>query len=237
MGGSAARRSERRSEAARICSARAVILGTLPPGRPGRQRYASRVSYLPYHPAQLGILIPEDPRAGYAPVSARAFVFDQLTSLSHTFPGQVARHPTERAEDAPTDAILLEPPQLVLSAELVDKPLNTGFYPFPTPIAKADRALNRAADLARLRDAKTLFTVVAPGIVVSHRAISQLIVTPSPDDIRVSVQLTLERVVLVDLLTSPAVADADSVALGAQKVETGYDRTPGRTYSGTLAVS
>ena len=182
------------------------------------------MSYLPYHPSQLGILLPEDPRRGFRPVLERAFVFDQLTSLTVTFPGQVARHPTEQAENAPTDAILQEPAQVALVAELVDKPLNTGLYPFPTPALRPDRALSRAADLARLKDSKTLVTLVAPGFVLANRAIASLVVTPSPETMSVSVQLTLERVALVNLQTIPAVADSDSVALGAQKVETGFRR-------------
>ena len=182
------------------------------------------MSYLPYHPAQLGILIPEDPARAFRPAVERAFIFDQLTSQVLTLPGSVARHPTERAQDAPTDAILGEPATAQISAELVDQPLNTSLYPFPIPGGRPDRALNRAADLMRLKDSKTLVTFVGPGVVLANRAIASLIVTPSPDDGRVSVQLTLERVVLVDLLLVAAVADSDSTALGAQKVEHGFRR-------------
>lgn len=184
------------------------------------------MSYLPYHPSQLGILIPEDPRRGYRPALERAFIFDQLVNFTITQPGSVARHPTERAESAPTDAILEEPAQVALTAELVDKPLNTGLYPFPIPGGRPDRALSRAAELARLKGTKSLWTLVVPGFVLANRAISQLVTTPSPDDARVTVQITLERVVLVDLLVVPSIADVDSVSLGAQKVETGFRGVP-----------
>jgi hypothetical protein len=182
------------------------------------------VSYLPHHPAQLGILIPEEQARAFRPAVERAFIFDQLTSQVLTLPGAVARHPTERAEDAPTDAILGEPATAQITAELVDKPLNTGLYPFPIPGVRPDRALNRAADLMRLKDTKSLFTYIGPGVVLANRAIAALVVTPSPDDGRVSIQLTLERVVLVDLQTVAVVPDSDSVALGAQKVEHGFRR-------------
>ena len=175
-------------------------------------------------PAQLGVLIPEDPRRQYRPILSRAFVFDQLTSFTVTFPGQVARHPTERAEQAPTDAILGEPPQVQLVAELVDKPLRPETYPYDPEagLHYYGRALDRAAQLARLRDLKLLFTVVVPGFVLSNRAIASLVITPSPEDDSVSIQVALERAVLVDLQAIPVVEDSDSVALGAQKAETGF---------------
>jgi hypothetical protein len=83
---------------------------------------------------------------------------------------------------------------------------------------------DRAADLMRLKDTKSLFTYIGPGVVLANRAIAALVVTPSPDDGRVSIQFTLERVVLVDLQTVAVVPDSDSVALGAQKVEHGFRR-------------
>lgn len=179
------------------------------------------MSYLGLNPAQLGVLIPQEPLTGLLRRDL-AIAFDLLQSVSYQHPGQVARHPIQSGAEGPSDAILEEPPRVSISASFVDKPLTSGSLPFPTPYVQPDRCLAQANALTELKSRRQLVTAVLPGYVLADRAISTLEVTPSPDAAEVTVSLTLEHVRVVGLSLIPAVADADSKALGGgQTVEYG----------------
>ena len=179
------------------------------------------VSYIGLNPAQLGVLIPQDPLTGLLRIDL-AIAFDLLTSVSYQSQGAVARHPIQSGSEGPSDAILEEPERCTISAAFSDKTFTTGLIPVPTPFSQPDRCLGLAQTLADLKSRRQLVTAVLPGRVLADRAISMLETTPSPDATEVDVTLTLEHVRVVSLTLIPAVADSDSIALGQQTVETGY---------------
>ncbi|TXH41747.1 MAG: hypothetical protein E6Q97_36935 [Desulfurellales bacterium] len=179
------------------------------------------MSYIGLNPAQLGLLIPQDPLTGLLRVDLM-LVFDLLSSVTWQQSGQVARHPIQSGREGPSDAILEEPERVSITASFVDKPLSTGLIPAPTPIVQPDRCLMQAQALSDLKARRQLLTAVVPGRVFADRAISTLDVTPSPDGGEVEVQLTLDHVRVVSLGFTGAIADAQSKALGQQVVEFGY---------------
>lgn len=178
------------------------------------------VSYLGLNPAQLGVLVPQDPLTGLLRVDLALF-FDLLHSVSYQHQGQTARHPIQSGKEGPSDSILEEPPRTVLSASFVDKPLSTGFIPLPVPFSQPDRCLAQAQALVSMKSRRQLLTAVLPGFVLADRAITTLEVSPQSDGVEVLVNLTLDHVRVVSLTLIPAVADADSKALGMQFTEQG----------------
>ncbi len=180
------------------------------------------MSYLGLNPAQLGVLIPQDPLTGL-PRLDELIVFDLLTGVSYQSQGQVARHPVQSGREGPSDAILDEPERCSLQATFVDKPMTTGLIPLPLPFSQPDRCLLQAQALADLKARRRLVTAVLPGRILADRAISMLETTPSPDGAEVAVNMYLEHVRIVSLSFLPVQVDSDSLALGGgQKTEIGY---------------
>lgn len=178
------------------------------------------VSYIGLNPAQLGVLIPQDPLTGLLRIDL-AIAFDLLSSVSYQSQGSVARHPVQSGREGPSDAIMEEPERCSIAASFSDKTFTTGLIPVPTPFSRPDRCLGLAEDLRNLKSRRQLLTAVLPGRVLADRAISMLDITPSPDATEVDVSLTLEHVRVVSLTLIPAVADSDTIALGSQTTETG----------------
>lgn len=174
------------------------------------------MSYIGLNPAQLGVLIPQDPLTGLLRVEL-AIVFDLLQSVDYQYGGQVARHPIQSGREGPSDAILDEPEQCSVSACFVDAPTT----PSSLVPSRPDRCLAQAQALVDLKARRQLLTAVLPGRILADRAISLLRVTPSPDSASVDVQITLEHVRVVSLNFLGAVADADSKALGSQTANIG----------------
>lgn len=187
------------------------------------------MSYLGLNPAQLGVLIPQDPLTGALRID-QAIVFDLLTSVSFTHGGSVARHPIQSGREGPADAIHEEPPRCSLSGSFVDKPMTTGRVPYSEP----DRCLAMGRALADLKARRQLLTVVLPMRTLVDHAIATLELSPDPAGVEVSASLTLEHVRVVSLTLVPAVADSDSKALGLQTTEIGFGG--GRAYAGPLSV-
>ena len=178
------------------------------------------VSYIGLNPAQLGVLIPQDPLTGLLRIDL-AIAFDLLSSVSYQSQGSVARHPVQSGREGPSDAIMEEPERCSIAASFSDKTFTTGLIPVPTPFSRPDRCLGLAEDLRNLKSRRQLLTAVLPGRVLADRAISMLDITPSPDATDVDVSLTLEHVRVVSLTLIPAVADSDTIALGSQTTEIG----------------
>lgn len=191
------------------------------------------MSYLGLNPAQLGVLIPQDPLTGALRID-QAIVFDLLTSVSFTHGGSVARHPIQSGREGPADAIHEEPPRCSLSGSFVDKPMTTGRVPLPLPYSEPDRCLAMGRALADLKARRQLLTVVLPMRTLVDHAIATLELSPDPAGVEVSASLTLEHVRVVSLTLVPAVADSDSKALGLQTTEIGFGG--GRAYAGPLSV-
>ena len=179
------------------------------------------MSYLGLNPAQLGVLIPQDPLTGLLRIDL-AIAFDLLTGVSYQSMGQVARHPVQSGEEGPSDAIMDEPERCSIQGVFVDRPLYNGPIPVPFPFSQPDRCLIQAGNLAVLKARRQLLTAVLPGRILSDRAISMLETTPSPDGAEVTISMTLEHVRVVSLTLIPVQADADAKALGNQTSETGY---------------
>ena len=179
------------------------------------------MSYLGLNPAQLGVLIPQDPLTGLPRID-ELIVFDLLMSVDYQSQGQVARHPIQSGKEGPADSILDETERCSIQACFVDKPFTTGLIPLPLPFSQPDRCLLQAQALADLKARRQLVTAVVPGRILADRAISMLMTTPSPDGAEVSVSMILEHVRVVSLSFLPVVADADSMALGSQTTEKGY---------------
>jgi hypothetical protein len=177
------------------------------------------VSYIGLNPAQLGVVIPQEPLTGALRFD-QAIAFDLLTQVSFQSQGAVARHPIQSGREGPSDSILEEPERCTISAVFADKPLEIGFVinaNFPAP----DRCLGLATDLRNLKAKRQLLTMILPGRVLADRAISMLEITPSADGAQVDITITLEHVRVVSLTLIPAVADSDTIALGSQTTETG----------------
>lgn len=196
------------------------------------------MSYLGLNPAQLGVLIPQDPLTGALRID-EAITFDLLTSVSFSHGGSVARHPIQAGSEGPTDAIHEEPSRCSLSGSFVDKPLPAGRISLPFPFSELDfsepdRCLAMGRALAELKAKRQLVTAVLPMFVLADRAIATLELSPDPAGVEVSASLTLEHVRVVSLTLVPAVADSDSKALGLQTTEIGFGG--GRAYTGPLSV-
>ena len=75
------------------------------------------VSYIGLNPAQLGVVIPQEPLTGALRFD-QAIAFDLLTQVSFQSQGAVARHPIQSGREGPSDSILEEPEELrVIIAE------------------------------------------------------------------------------------------------------------------------
>lgn len=70
------------------------------------------MSFQPYHPSRLGLVVPEDLQTG-ALATDRTFAFDGVLEWSADDPTQIARHPVELGLKAVTDARLKGEPQRV----------------------------------------------------------------------------------------------------------------------------
>ena len=178
------------------------------------------VSYIGLNPAQLGVLIPQDPLTGALRLD-QAIIFDLLTQVSYQSQGAVARHPVQSGREGPSDSILEEPERCTISAVFSDKTFTVGLAQIPVPFSEPDRCLAKAQQLANMKSKRQLVTAVLPGRVLADRAISMLETTPSADGAQVDVTLTLEHVRVVSLTLIAAVADSDTIALGLQTTETG----------------
>lgn len=178
------------------------------------------VSYIGLNPAQLGVVIPQEPLTGALRFD-QAIAFDLLTQVSFQSQGAVARHPVQSGREGPSDSILEEPERCTLSAVFSDKTFTAGLVQVPVPFSEPDRCLGKAQQLLTLKAKRQLLTVVLPGRVLADRAISMLETTPSADGAQVDITMTLEHVRVVSLTLIPAVADSDTIALGSQTTETG----------------
>lgn len=178
------------------------------------------VSYIGLNPAQLGVVIPQDPLTRALRFD-EAMIFDLLTQVSFQSQGAVARHPVQSGREGPSDSILEEPERCTLSAVFSDKTFTAGLVQVPVPFSEPDRCLGKTQQLLTLKAKRQLLTVVLPGRVLADRAISMLEITPSADGAQVDITMTLEHVRVVSLTLIPAVADSDTIALGSQTTETG----------------
>ena len=133
------------------------------------------VSYIGLNPAQLGVVIPQEPLTGALRFD-QAIAFDLLTQVSFQSQGAVARHPIQSGREGPSDSILEEPERCTISAVFVDKPLEIGFVinaNFPAP----DRCLGLATDLRNLKAKRQLLTMISASRE-SCFALSTLCCTP-----------------------------------------------------------
>lgn len=76
------------------------------------------MSFAPYHPSRLGLVIPEDLRTG-ALIADRTFAFDGVLEWSADDPTTIARHPVELGAKAVTDARLKADPVRVQATFLL----------------------------------------------------------------------------------------------------------------------
>lgn len=173
------------------------------------------MSFLPFHPSRLGLIIPEDLLTGvYRP--DRTFSFDGVIDWSAEDPTTVARHPVERGKKAVTDARLkADPRRMQATFLLTDTPeAESPYLPIAKPFTAPDRCVRRFADFERFAAANDPVTVSVPGKSLRRMAIGTVRDRPHPNGVGLLVDVQFEELRIVTLRTGQQIPDTDLAAAG-----------------------